>query len=428
MAQLSNLTRIFVVYTCGKETCDWWTKGSGALKGLRFAVVVVRQAGAEVIGLFNPKRRPYLAFLIVLLVVGVVVGTFPAAMLLVIPFGIFMGLSFRIPDISQHLRRRAAWRRLLQGEPAVVASPAGPWTLAAPDSYALLRGLGADGRRSRPGSPLHELDLRGPGVDGRRSLTLALMELLARGVYDLSWRAWQAEDGPFAPWIVATATPVEGLPDSLRAIVALQASSPGLANGRLSVWELVSEVKEQYGSLDGYVTGEILRPLVERGYYAIETSRLAGCWPRTRLVLTAQGAAARRELEARLARLLRELQAHEWWRTPSAAVDAGSSQRAAPGGVLEDPQRGLAVALVALAVGQRPPLGELSAIERPITADAMSEDDHDIEVDERLIEALARSRFWEAVSQVERLEAVVIGSDGGGGDGDGDDGGGDGGE
>jgi hypothetical protein len=261
--------------------------------------------------------------------------------------------------------------------------------------------------------------LRGPDVGGREPLTLALLELLARGQYDLRWEARPGADGKSEPWLGWTGAPVELHGRSLQAVAALHSGLRPARQGR-PVRELVGRVKERYGSLDAYVKAEILGPLVERGYYARETARLAGLVPRTRHVLTAEGAAARRELEARMALVVRRLRAR---RQPWAALESAFTT----------PQQGVPVALVGVAVGQPPPLDGLPAVEQAPGAGEEPRDRQGVEVAE-WIEALFRFRVWDTVAgdRISLDTAVFEGDGGGGGGGGGDggdgDGGGDGGE
>jgi hypothetical protein len=64
---------------------------------------------------------------------------------------------------------------------------------------------------------------------------------------------------------------------------------------------LAQAVQQRYGSLDGYVSHEVMPALIERGLYSREEYRQFFVVPASRYVLTPAGRAARAELEGLVA-------------------------------------------------------------------------------------------------------------------------------
>lgn len=164
--------------------------------------------------------------------------------------------------------------------------PTTPWELTAPESYVLLNG---------------------PSASGAEALKLAALELVARGLL----RIVEAEEvGPF------------GSQRPARVLVRARGARPPTTPVLASVWtlytgipprtfgegiegvpidELAREAQSRYKPLRRFVERVIMSNLIERGLYTYEQYRIFWFFPASRLVLSPAGAAARADLEERLA-------------------------------------------------------------------------------------------------------------------------------
>ncbi len=146
--------------------------------------------------------------------------------------------------LSDTLERRAARRRLQHLLSLDTLSSSRAWTLPAPESYALLRGVS------------------GAGSD---AFKLGLLELIADGVLE------PAGVGQTA--LRRGSAPLDPLAVSLAAIHRLWDSSGQLTQ---KVEEIAHRAKQEYGSLDGFTRAEVLPQLVKAGLYGEEGHRVLG--------------------------------------------------------------------------------------------------------------------------------------------------------
>ena len=182
-----------------------------------------------------------------------------------------------------------------------------------------------------------------------------------------------------------------GAPDVVAGRVASDVGDADRDPDTATVKEMVLQAAQAYGSLDGFVAQVVEPELVKAGLYA----RKQGLTPR--------GEAARVDLERRMARVLREMQARRrsW--------------------VEKEPRKALLAAVIAVAVGPRRPKEEtqLQQIEHEVeegAAAAVAPRDTDGLTDIWL--------DWHFFSHFDGyFHAVDSGADEGESEGDGDDGG-----
>lgn len=164
--------------------------------------------------------------------------------------------------------------------------PTTAWELTAPESYVLLNG---------------------PSASGAEALKLAVLELVARGLL----RIVEAEEaGPFgsqrrARVLVRTRGARPPTTPVLASVWTLYTGIPPRTFGEgiegVPVDELAREAQSRYKPLRRFVERVIMSNLIERGLYTYEQYRIFWFFPASRLVLSPAGAAARADLEERLA-------------------------------------------------------------------------------------------------------------------------------
>lgn len=146
--------------------------------------------------------------------------------------------------LSDALERRAIRRTLQHLLSLDTLSSSRAWTLPAPESYTLLRGVNGA---------------------GKNAFKLGLLELLADGVWEPVGVGQTAlRRGP---------APVGPLAGSLGAIYRLWGSS---CPPTKKVEEIAHRAKQEYGSLNGFTRAEVLPQLLKAGLYSEEEHRVLG--------------------------------------------------------------------------------------------------------------------------------------------------------
>jgi hypothetical protein len=159
------------------------------------------------------------------------------------------------------------------------------WKLSAPESYVLLHG---------------------PNASGAEVFKAAVTELASRGALKIT-RVEQSGALGFGRGISVLAQGTGGsrLDGPPARILELHGSLPlrSYPDGTVGapVEALAQAVLQRYGSLDGYVSHEVMPALIERGLYSREEYRKFFVVPASRYVLTPAGQAARAELEGLVA-------------------------------------------------------------------------------------------------------------------------------
>jgi hypothetical protein len=185
------------------------------------------------------------------------------------------------------------------------------WELPAPESYLILRGMGAG---------------------AKDAFKIGLLQLIADGVF-VAQKA-TAADRSEQTFLVALRPPPQALPGSLAAVYSCWMS----ASDDPTIRGLAKRARERWGSMDKFAD-EAARELTSRGFFTREEVMHFRIFPGHRYVHTAAGLAAKARFEGLVADALQQLRTRAGdssKRTPRRWLIAGVVAAAATHGRLPD--------------------------------------------------------------------------------------------